>query len=53
MLLCHTCSQKLILKLSCTFKYPGRLLDHQLGIGLSITLKAGRGMLRWLWGAVA
>ena len=24
-----------------------------LGMGLSITLKAGRGMLRWLWGAVA
>ena len=24
-----------------------------LGMGLSITLKGERGMLRWLWGAVA
>ena len=24
-----------------------------LGMGLSITLRAGRGILRWLWGAVA
>ena len=26
---------------------------HGLGIGLSITFKAGVELLRWLWGAVA
>ena len=34
------------------FRYPADSLIISLGIGLSITLKAGRGMLRWLWGAV-
>ena len=32
---------------------PADSLIINLGIGLSITLKAGRGMLRWLWGAMA
>ena len=32
---------------------PADSLIISLGMGLSITLKAGRGMLRWLWGAVA
>ena len=32
---------------------PADSLITSLGVGLSITLKAGRGMLRWLWGAVA
>ena len=32
---------------------PADSLIISLGMGLSITLKAGGGMLRWLWGAVA
>ena len=28
-------------------------MNTSLGMGLSITLKTGRGMLRWLWEAVA
>ena len=36
------------------FHYPGRLLSStSLGIGLSIALKAERGIPDWLWGAVA
>ena len=32
---------------------PADSLSTSLGIGLSITFKAGEFMLRWLWGAVA
>ena len=32
---------------------PADSLSTSLGIGLSITLKAGVELLRWLWGAVA
>ena len=32
---------------------PADSLSISLGMGLSITLKAERGRLRWLWGAVA
>ena len=31
---------------------PADSLSTSLGIGLSITFKAGVGLLRWLWGAV-
>ena len=30
-----------------------RLLQHQLEFGLSVTLKTGVELLRWLWGGVA